>query len=143
MQEATTTATTMTVTAAPAAMAITVMAAPTTPVTVIAATLGITTGNTTPNSNTSTLPAISNVTGTTASDDNPFLGTLPYNRYVEQPLEGQLCILTIHLPESSPISQSDNNASEASACQKGQKEAKDMKVFFHEDKNRQYCKFCM
>ena len=82
MQEATTTAATMTVTAAPAAMAITVMAAPTTPMTVTAATLGITTGNTTPNSNTSTPPAISDVTGTTASDDNPFLGTLPYNWYV-------------------------------------------------------------
>jgi len=133
----------MTVTAAPAAVAMTAIAAPTSPVTMTAATPSITTGSTTPNSNTSTLPAIPDVTGTTASDDNPFLGTIPHDQYVEQLLEGQLCILTIHLPESSPISQSDDNISEASAIhQKGQKEAKDVKAFFCEEKNQWYCKFC-
>jgi len=84
-------------------------------------------GNTIHNTNPSAQSAMTSVTGTAATDDNPFLGSLPHNQlvYAEQPsqarqLEDQLHILSIHLPQGSSVSQSDaDSTSEASAiCQK-------------------------
>ena len=87
---------------------------------------------------TSTITALAN---TAATDDNPFLGSLPYDDmvYAEPPsqalqLEDQLCILSIHSPQASSVSQSDaDSTSEASAIhQKQRKDAQDVKAFFWE-----------